>query len=115
MTTTRGQALRLVRRRSAPSMRDDTQHRSRLIDLSHVIVDGMTTHPGIPAPKISTFLSHEASAERYAPGTTFEIRAIDLVANTGTYLDMPAHRFPGEPDLAGLELERVVDLPGVVV
>ena len=87
----------------------------RAIDLSHEIVDGMVTHPGIPAPVISTFLTHEASVERYAPGTTFEIGRIDLVANTGTYLDMPAHRFRGRPDLAGLELARVVDLEGVLV
>lgn len=85
------------------------------IDLSHEIVDGMVTHPGIPAPIISTFLTHEASAGRYAPGTTFEIGRIDLVANTGTYLDMPAHRFPGGADLADLELARVVDLDGVLV
>ncbi|MEW6224667.1 MAG: cyclase family protein [Chloroflexota bacterium] len=88
---------------------------ARAIDLSHEIVDGMVTHPGIPAPSISTFLTHEASAARYAPGTTFEIGRIDLVANTGTYLDTPAHRFPGRGDLAGLDLERVVDLDGVLV
>jgi kynurenine formamidase len=87
----------------------------RIVDLSHEIVDGMTTHPGIPAPSISTFLTHEASAARYAPGTTFEIGRIDLVANTGTYLDTPAHRFEGGQDLAGLALERVVDLEGVLV
>jgi kynurenine formamidase len=87
----------------------------RVIDLSHEIVDGMITHPGLPGPTVSTFLTHEASAARYAPGTTFEIGRIDLVANTGTYLDTPAHRFPGRPDLAGLALERVVDLPGVLV
>lgn len=87
----------------------------RIVDLSHEIVDGMTTHPGIPAPSISTFLTHEASTARYAPGTTFEIGRIDLVANTGTYIDTPAHRFPGGQDLAGLELERVVDLDGVLV
>jgi arylformamidase len=87
----------------------------RIVDLSHEIVDGMTTHPGIPAPSISTFLTHEASTARYAPGTTFEIGRIDLVANTGTYLDMPAHRFPGGQDLADLTLERVVDLEGVLV
>jgi kynurenine formamidase len=87
----------------------------RILDLSHEIVDGMTTHPGIPAPSISTFLTHEASTARYAPGTTFEIGRIDLVANTGTYLDTPAHRFPGGQDLAGLEIERVVDLDGVLV
>ena len=88
---------------------------SRIVDLSHEIVDGMVTHPGIPGPSISTFLTHEASAARYAPGTTFEIGRIDLVANTGTYLDMPAHRFPGGLDLAGLDLERVVGLDGVLV
>lgn len=87
----------------------------RIVDLSHEIVDGMTTHPGIPAPAISTFLTHEASAARYAPGTTFEIGRIDLVANTGTYLDTPAHRFAGGQDLAGLALERVVDLEGILV
>jgi arylformamidase len=87
----------------------------RIVDLSHEIVDGMTTHPGIPPPSISTFLTHEASAARYAPGTTFEIGRIDLVANTGTYLDTPAHRFPGRPGLADLALERVVDLEGVLV
>jgi kynurenine formamidase len=87
----------------------------RIVDLSHEIVDGMTTHPGLPPPSISTFLTHAASTARYAPGTTFEIGRIDLVANTGTYLDTPAHRFPGGHDLSGLALERVVDLDGVVV
>jgi kynurenine formamidase len=88
---------------------------TRAIDLSHEIVDGMVTHPGIPGPAISTFLSHEASVERYAPGTTFEIGRIDLVANTGTYIDTPAHRFLGRPDLADLALDRVVDLEGILV
>jgi kynurenine formamidase len=92
-----------------------TPPRVRVVDLSHEIVDGMTTHPGIPGPVISTFLTHEASAERYAPGTTFEIGRIDMVANTGTYLDTPAHRFRGRPDLSGLELDRVADLDGVLV
>ncbi len=87
----------------------------RIVDLSHEIVDGMTTHPGIPAPSISAFLTHEASTARYASGTTFEIGRIDLVANTGTYVDTPAHRFPGGHDLAGLELGRVVDVEGVLV
>ena len=85
----------------------------QVVDLSHEIVDGMTTHPGIPPPSISTFLTHDASTARYAPGTTFEIARIDLIGNTGTYLDTPAHRFRGAPDLAGLALERVVDLDGV--
>jgi arylformamidase len=88
---------------------------ARYIDLSHEIVDGMTTHPGIPAPAISTFLSYEDSAARYAPGTTFQIGRIDLVANTGTYIDSPAHRFAGRGDTADLALEAIVDLPGIVV
>lgn len=89
---------------------------SRLfVDLSHEIVDGMTTHPGIAPPAISTVLSFEDSAARYAPGTVFEIRRIDMVANTGTYLDTPAHRFPGGADLADLELSHLADLDGVVV
>lgn len=88
---------------------------SRLIELSHMIESGMTTHPGIPAPTISTFLSHEASAQRYAPGTTFEIARIDMVANTGTYVDTPAHRYAGGEDLSEVSLERLVDLDGVVV
>jgi arylformamidase len=95
-------------------MRDRNAAR-HAVDLSHEIVDGMVTHPGIPTPTISTFLTHESSAARYAPGTTFEIGRIDLVANTGTYLDTPAHRFPGRPDLAKLALESVVDLPGILV
>ena len=88
---------------------------TKLVDLSHPIRDGMTTHPGIPAPHITTFLSHEESAARYAPGTTFEITRIDLVANTGTYVDTPAHRFKGEADLAGLDLEQVAGIEGVLV
>jgi arylformamidase len=87
----------------------------RIVDLSHEIVDGMTTHPGVPPPTISTFLTHASSTARYAPGTTFEIGRIDLVANTGTYLDTPAHRFPGGHDLSGLALESVVELDGVLV
>jgi kynurenine formamidase len=95
--------------------RPKTVSTALLIELSHEIESGMTTHPGIPPPAISTFLTHEASAERYAPGTTFEIARIDMVANTGTYVDTPAHRYPGGDDLAGVPLERFVDLDGVVV
>jgi kynurenine formamidase len=88
---------------------------TRLVELSHLIESGMTTHPGIPAPTISTFLSHAASAGRYAAGTTFEIARIDMVANTGTYVDTAAHRYPGGEDLSDVALDRLVDLDGVVV
>ncbi len=92
-----------------------TEPAPRIVDLSHEIVDGMTTHPGIPVPRISEFLTFEASAARYAPGTAFQIGRIDLVANTGTYLDAPAHRFEGRDDLADVALDRLVDLPGLLV
>jgi kynurenine formamidase len=88
---------------------------SRLVDLSHVIEDGMVTYPGLPAPRISDHLSREASRDVYAAGTEFHIGRIDMVANTGTYLDTPAHRYPDGFDLAGLPLDLVVGLPGTCV
>lgn len=88
---------------------------SRLIDLSHPIVDGMSTYPGLPGPEISDFLTREDSRNHYDPGTEFSIRRIDMVANTGTYLDTPFHRFPEGFDLADLPLELVADLPGLHV
>lgn len=83
----------------------------RLVDLSHPIEDGMITYPGLPGPRISSYLSFEDSRSRYAPGTEFQIGRIELIANTGTYVDTPAHRFAGGPDLADLGLESVADLP----
>jgi kynurenine formamidase len=87
----------------------------RLIELSHPIRDGLVTYPGLPAPVITDHLSREASRKVYAPGTEFQIGRIDMVANTGTYVDAPSHRFADGADLAGLPLERVADLPAVVV
>jgi kynurenine formamidase len=87
----------------------------RLVDLSHVIEHGMTTYPGLPAPVIDTHLSFEDSAGHYAPGTEFAIGRISMVANTGTYLDTPAHRYREGHDLAGLPLERCANLPLVVI
>jgi len=88
---------------------------TRLIDLSHTIEDGMTTYPGLPGPLICDYLSREASRARYAPGVEFQIGKIEMVANTGTYLDAPFHRYAGGTDLAGLSLESLADLDGVVV
>jgi kynurenine formamidase len=85
------------------------------VELSHVITDGMTTYPGLPGPVITDHLSRVDSRRRYAPGVEFQIGRIDMVANTGTYLDTPAHRYPDRPDLAGIALEQCVDLPGVRV
>jgi kynurenine formamidase len=87
----------------------------RLIDLSHVVEHGMITYPGLPGPVITDHLTREASRERYAPGTEFQIGRIDMVANTGTYLDAPAHRWADGADLAGLALESLALLPGVIV
>jgi len=87
----------------------------RVVDLSHRIVRGMTTYPGLPGPEISDHLSREASRAHYAPGTEFHIGRITLVANTGTYLDVPFHRYPDGNDLALTPLASVADLDGVVV
>lgn len=85
------------------------------VDLSHTIESGMITYKGLPAPLICDHLSRAKSREMYAPGTEFQIGRIDMVSNTGTYIDMPFHRYPDAHDLAGLSLERVCDVPGVVV
>ena len=87
----------------------------RLIELSHQIHHGMVTYPGLPGPEISDYLAREASPARYGPGTAFHIGRISMVANTGTYLDSPFHRFAGGTDVAGLPLHSVADLDGVVV
>ena len=87
----------------------------RLIDLSHDIEDGMVTYPGLPAPKIRDWLSRDKSTPRYAAGTTFQMGMIELLANTGTYIDAPWHRFEQGKDVAGYALEAVADLPGVLV
>ena len=88
---------------------------ARLIDLSHEIEHGMVTYGGMPGPAISDWLSRDASTTRYAAGTTFQIGKIDLLANTGTYIDSPFHRFENAPDIAGYALEAIADLPGLVV
>jgi kynurenine formamidase len=86
-----------------------------LVELSHVIHDGMTTYPGLPGPEITEHLGRREAEERYGPGVTFHIGRISMVANTGTYVDSPFHRFAGGADLAGVDLARVADLDGVVV
>ena len=73
----------------------------------------MVTYPGLPVPRIAEHLSREASTSHYAEGTTFQIGRIEMIANTGTYVDAPFHRYEGGVDLAGLPLERLVDLEGI--
>jgi kynurenine formamidase len=88
---------------------------SKLIDVSHTVEHGMITYKGLPAPVISDFLSREESRRRYAPGTEFHIGQIEMVANTGTYLDSPFHRYARGKDLAGLDLNSIANLEGIVV
>jgi kynurenine formamidase len=85
------------------------------VDLSHAIVHGMTTYPGLPAPIICDYLSREASRGRYGPGVEFQIGKIEMVANTGTYIDAPFHRYADRMDISALPLESLADLRAVVV
>ena len=86
-----------------------------LINLSHTIEDGLITYKGLPAPIICDYLSREESRSHYAEGTEFHIGKIEMVANTGTYIDSPFHRFAEGMDIADLPLSSVADLEGVVV
>jgi arylformamidase len=80
------------------------------IDVSHTVRDGLITYKGLPAPIICDYLSREDSRQHYAPGTEFNIGKIEMVANTGTYLDSPFHRFPDGKDLSELPLTSLADL-----
>jgi kynurenine formamidase len=86
-----------------------------IAELSHIIRDGMPSYPGLPRPRIGLHLDHAASRSRYDDQAEFAIGALELVGNTGTYLDSPYHRYPDGVDVSQLPLERLVDLPTVVV
>lgn len=86
-----------------------------LIDLSHTIEHGLVTYKGLPAPIICDYLSREESRKFYDEGTEFQIGRIDMIANTGTYLDCPFHRLEGGKDLSEISLTQFTDLQGVVV
>jgi arylformamidase len=88
---------------------------SRLIDLSHTIEDGMITYKGLPAPIICDYLSRERSKEFYEAGTEFQIGKIEMVANTGTYVDCPFHRYPDGKDLNDVPVSKFAKLPAIVV
>jgi len=87
----------------------------KLIDVSHAVEHGMITYKGLPTPAISDHLTRDASKKLYESGTEFHIGKIDMVANTGTYLDSPFHRYPDGTDLAGLDLSSLANLDGVVI
>lgn len=89
--------------------------RADLVDLSHVVHDGEAAYPGLPAPRITDHLSHAESRARYADGVSFQIGRIDMVANSGTAIDSPFHRYPGQPDVSALPLAAIADVDAVVV
>ena len=86
-----------------------------LLDVSHTIEHGLVTYQGLPAPIICDYWSREQSRQHYAEGTEFQIGKIEMVGNTGTYLDSPFHRFADGKDLSELPLEALAELDGVVI
>lgn len=88
---------------------------TRLIDLSHIVEDGLVTYKGLPAPIICDFLRREDSRKNYEGGTEFQIGKIEMVTNTGTYIDCPFHRYPDGKDTSEVGLERFADLEAIVI
>jgi arylformamidase len=89
----------------------------KLIDVSHVLEPEMPSYPGLLVPQFRTWFTHEESASQgiYAPGTTFQIATYEIGGNTGTYIDAPFHRHSAGQDLAGLSLEKLANIPGLVI
>ena len=87
----------------------------RIVDLSHVIEHGMTTYKGLPGPHICDFWEREGTAGNYDDGSTFQIGRIDMVANTGTYLDTPSHRFADGSDVSMIPLDAVAGIPALLL
>ncbi len=90
---------------------------TQLIDLSHILEQGMPAYPGLPEPQFRTWSTHDESASRgsYAPGTTFQIATYEIGGNTGTYVDAPFHRHPQGHDFATLSLNQLANIPGIVI
>lgn len=87
----------------------------RFVDLAHAVEHGVVSYRGLPAPIVCDHLSRVASRAHYAPGTEFQIGRIEMVGNTGTYVDSPFHRYADGKDLAEIPLESLADLPAIVV
>ena len=87
----------------------------RIVDLSHTITEGMVTYKGLPGPHICDFWERSSTAKNYDDGETFQIGRIDMVANTGTYVDSPFHRYADGKDLSELPLPSLAELPGIVI
>jgi arylformamidase len=102
-------------KRREPAATSAGSDATRLVDLSHDIFDGMTTYRGLPAPLVCDHLSFDASRDHYAEDTEFSIGRIEMVGNTGTYIDVPRHRYRDGDDFCSVGLERIADLPATVV
>jgi kynurenine formamidase len=87
---------------------------TQFIELSHVIEAGMITYTGLPGPVISDHMSREDSESHYSDGTTFQIGKIEMIANTGTYIDAPFHRYEEGQDLSELKMASIANLDGTV-
>lgn len=99
------------KRKAINSEKSDSDY----IDLSHLIEEGLITYKGLPAPIICDYLSREDSRQHYEEGTEFQIAKIEMVANTGTYIDCPFHRYPDGKDVSEIELERFVDIDAITI
>ena len=88
---------------------------TRFIELSHIIEDGMITYTGLPGPVISDYMSREDSESHYSDGTRFQIGKIEMIANTGTYIDAPFHRYEEGIDLSGLKMASIANLDGILL
>jgi len=97
------------------SFKAERECKNRLIDLSHEIEQGMITYKGLPAPVICDYLSREDSRKRYDAGTEFQIGKIEMVSNTGTYIDCPFHRYADGEDLSEVTVDRFAELEGVLI
>jgi arylformamidase len=104
-----------VRKKERSAEAHANQGQAGLVDLSHTVYDGLVTYKGLPAPVICDYLSREASREHYAPGTEFQIGKIEMIANTGTYVDCPFHRYADGKDLSEVGLDSFAELEGVLL
>ncbi|CAM5507759.1 cyclase family protein [Streptomyces xanthochromogenes] len=108
----------MVNTSSSPRTRTASRHTGSgavFVDLSHEIVPGATAYPGLPQPVLTDHISREQSRENYAPGTEFHLGMICMMGQTGTYMDVPHHRYADGYDLAALDLARVAHVPVTVV
>jgi len=87
----------------------------QFIDLSHTIEDGLISYKGLPAPIICDYISREASKQFYDGDTSFHIDKIEMVGNTGTYIDCPLHRYAHGKGFTEIELAALADLEGIKI